>query len=257
MRCPIYHVKTKLRAFTLIELWLVIAIIGILAALLLPVLSRAKASARRTNCSSNVRQITLGIHLYAADNADTLPSAPDVTWTSVGTNNFTIFYKRLIKNYIGLHGDPSPQDTLFACPADFFYHDFPELTYEAKSLHDQPDTDFSSYGFNGASAAAVSETASDQLDPAAWPGVYGRKQAAIKDPVKTLLLTEFSAFLPWSWHQPQKLPAGQFGVNDAQNVAGFVDGHVSYVKIYWNEHFNQPACAYDPPDGYDYKRSGN
>jgi prepilin-type processing-associated H-X9-DG protein len=79
----------------------------------------------------------------------------------------------------------------------------------------------------------------------------------VKDPVKTLLIKDMSAFFCWSWHQPQKMPSGQFGINDARNMVSFVDGHVSYIKVYWNGDFDMTSCCYDPPTGYDYKRSGD
>ena len=63
------------KGFTLIELLVVIAIIGILAAMVFPVFARARESARKAVCLSNVKNIALAIQMYLADNNDTLPPA--------------------------------------------------------------------------------------------------------------------------------------------------------------------------------------
>lgn len=65
--------QTVSQAFTLIELLVVVAVIAVLAALLLPTLSRAKLKAQQTTCLNNQRQLQLGWMMYVNDNKDTLP----------------------------------------------------------------------------------------------------------------------------------------------------------------------------------------
>ncbi len=64
---------SRSRGFTLIELLVVIAIIGILAAMVFPVFARARESARKAVCLSNVKNIALALQMYLADNNDTFP----------------------------------------------------------------------------------------------------------------------------------------------------------------------------------------
>jgi prepilin-type N-terminal cleavage/methylation domain-containing protein len=231
------------RGFTLLELLTVVGVVAILAALLLPALSAAQGRARRSACSSNLRQINLSVHLYADDHNGLLPmvkdSGPPQVWSD---------YELFIRSYVGLKGNPSPGDRLFACPADTFYYDYND--YVAQSLHRQPNFRFASYAFNaGNSFAGVGQPR--------WPGIAGRKVASIRLMEKTVLVAEFAALPPFSWHQP--VPGGH--VSDARNLVSFVEGHVSYLKMYWDAvnvtNGHREACQYDPPAGYGYKWNGD
>jgi prepilin-type N-terminal cleavage/methylation domain-containing protein len=243
--CPI-HIKSESKnAFTLMELLVVIAIIAILAALLFPAISNAKAKAKRTACVNNLKQITVGIQLYAGDNNDSLPG-------TLGRTNFPfdfVTYKQLVKNYVGRNDPSSPRDQLFACPADTFYYELSatSVVHFAEPLHAQAQYEYSSYWFN---AGALLRFGTNS------PNVGGRKLGAIRNPVRTVLVAEMPAYIPWSWHQPAHLANGRVGVDKALNMVGFADGHVAYTKIYWAPPA-APTLAFDPPPGYDYQWSGD
>ena len=73
----------KIFGFTLIELLVVIAIIAILAALLLPVLNKAKQRANTITCMNDARQLNIAWTLYASDNSEAVP--PNPPWSPAGS----------------------------------------------------------------------------------------------------------------------------------------------------------------------------
>jgi len=100
------------RGFTLIELLVVIAIIAILAAILFPVFARAREKARQASCTSNVKQIMLGVIMYAQDYDEMLPGRRKGT---VGTPTFNCganwaLWPELITPYV-------KNTQLFRCPS--------------------------------------------------------------------------------------------------------------------------------------------
>jgi prepilin-type N-terminal cleavage/methylation domain-containing protein len=116
------------QGFTLIELLVVIAIIAILAAMLLPALSKAKNAAVQTQCLSNLKQINLAMKQYVDDSHDRTPKADTVRTTGAegGREAIWWWYKELVRPYLGIKtagfvDPPLPQgsnDMVFHCPRD-------------------------------------------------------------------------------------------------------------------------------------------
>src|SRR5437868_8976987 len=90
----------KKSGFTLIELLVVIAIIAILAAMILPALSRAKAKGQRTVCLNNLRQIGLFMQLYTEDNNEYFPAHRNQGMSTADhTPSLTNWWGTTIVNY--------------------------------------------------------------------------------------------------------------------------------------------------------------
>ncbi len=249
--------------FTLIELLVVIAVIAVLAALLLPILSGAKARSKRTGCMNNLRQNNLGLRMYCDDSNDLTPKPGRAVFATRAWSN----YRKLVGSYVGVDGDSSPKDKLFACPADTYFINLirsnnspvAQVAYVQAGLHEQTNFDYSSYAFNGGTQLTFLHTNT--------PGIGGRPISSIKDPGRTVLVAEAPAYFPYSWHETpstggMELLGGVKFYNDARNMVSFVDGHVSYIKIYWNSNPIQGgtytlALGYDPPARYNYKWSGD
>ena len=111
--CQRSRVTRHLFAFTLIELLVVIGIVAVLAALLLPVLSRAKESGRSTACISNLHQVGLALQIYVDGNNNRLPVMRDRSMdTNSPATNALPGVEEVLKSELG-------NTNVLRCPSDF------------------------------------------------------------------------------------------------------------------------------------------
>ena len=220
-------------AFTLTDLLVVLAVVSVLAAVVVPVVAKTRATARLELCKANLQQVGRATLLYAEDHNKTLPAPANAKAIGVWFG-----YKDMVKGFVGPKGAPAADNKVFACPSDRGYGE----GLKPVPFRENPKFNHSSYVFNGVHLPGL-------------PHIAGRELGTIKDPARTLLVMEWTAHAPLSWHRSKTGRENSPFYNDAESVVAFVDGRVALTKIYYDG-FNA-AFTRDPVPGYDYKYSGD
>ncbi len=178
-------------AFTLIELLVVIAIIAILAAMLLPALSKTKASALQTKCLSNLRQIDFAMLQYCADSRDTTPGPATAPvgdpFDEVGSGGIWWWYRELLNPYVGI-AHSSSNNFVFQCPMDRGWKGV--STEWVNPLYTYENLDWGSYNYNGINNESPGTN-----------NLLNIKLATVRHPTRTWLISEWCFTWAYSWHK--------------------------------------------------------
>jgi len=224
-------------AFTFIDFLMVCAGCALLVAIATPIILKSRSSSHQAQCNANLKQVTRAVLQFADENGGLLPaespSPPKASYTGIWW-----WYKELVKGYLGLKDKSSPADRVFACPDDRGYEDPKPFWRNARF-------DYGSYNFNGVTIPGSPGV----------PNIAGRAVSSIGDPKRTLLMMEWTAHAPLSWHKSQTGSKNAPFYNDAESVVGFVDGHVECIRIYYDG--MNAAYTRDPVSGYMYRYSGD
>ena len=244
---PVWH-----RAFTLVELLVVIMIITILIALLLPALARARAIANQVVCASDQRQLVIAMTMYLDDNDGIFPMAGypvygvQIPSGAQVQNPGVLYWGDLLAPYLGGR-TPTPETSPW-----YYFFDGSPLT-SSKAVLACPSLTASqafSTAFNGIGYDA------NALAPLNYGGIWqpnGRSINTVRDPSQIMIFADAQ----FSWPNGQLTGSNGIGAGDlivprhlgAANFA-YVDGHVAPLKpgqngvmfgpgISWNDYYDR------------------
>ena len=190
------------RGFTLIELLVVIAIIAILAAILFPAFAKAREAARRSSCSSNMKQIGIGLMQYSQEYDEQLPPVSDSIPATAGTFTWVDSIQPYLKSY-----------DLFRCPSN-------------------PNSSVAMANRSFTSQAVVSYApnvlvTSDAGDQGFLNDNSASALAALSSPASTIALVESNGNTTTSPSTNFTKTNDRFKINDAEYARALYAGHLS------------------------------
>ena len=196
-------------AFTLIELLTVIAIVGILAAILVPVTSNSRKKAQASQCASNLRRIHLGAQLYGADNR--MMVLPGYIRTTTGGEETTTHWVKLVTPYMAGVNDIA--DESITCPR--WEDDVGSDWNWGYAINETP-------GYEGAASSAAQKK-NTRLEDA--NNTF--RLAQITHPAKRLFLCDG---LQWSVNANNAATNASYGRHaPGMSQVMFFDGHVGVI----------------------------